>query len=123
MTYEDMLAAGVGVEAPDDYTLVFTCKNPCPYFDTVAAYNSFYPASEDLINELGIDGFRPAITPTCGTMVRISSRSSSSQNTKSFIPNPNYYAANDCSRFDASTVTMITDGTVSLPAVRERRGR
>ena len=32
MTYEDMLAAGVGVEAPDDYTLVFTCKNPCPYF-------------------------------------------------------------------------------------------
>ena len=37
MTYEDMLAAGVGVEAPDDYTLVFTCKNPCPYFDTVAA--------------------------------------------------------------------------------------
>lgn len=43
MTYEDMLAAGVGVEAPDDYTLVFTCKNPCPYFDTVAAYNSFYP--------------------------------------------------------------------------------
>ena len=58
MTYEDMLAAGVGVEAPDDYTLVFTCKDPCPYFDTVAAYNSFYPASEDLINELGIDGFR-----------------------------------------------------------------
>ena len=38
LTYEDMLAAGVGVEAPDDYTLVFTCKAPCPYFDTVAAY-------------------------------------------------------------------------------------
>ena len=28
MTYEDMLAAGVGVEAPDDYTLVFTCPSP-----------------------------------------------------------------------------------------------
>ena len=26
MTYEDMLAAGVGIEAPDDYTLVFTCS-------------------------------------------------------------------------------------------------
>ena len=58
MTYEDMLAAGVGVEAPDDYTLVFTCTSPCPYFDTVAAYNSFYPASEDLIKELGVEGFR-----------------------------------------------------------------
>ena len=52
LTYQDMLDAGVGVEAPDDYTLVFTCKDPCPYFDTVAAYTSFYPASEDLINEL-----------------------------------------------------------------------
>ena len=57
MTYEDMLAAGVGVEAPDDYTLVFTCPSPCPYFDTVVAYNSFYPASEDLIKELGVEGF------------------------------------------------------------------
>ena len=56
MTYEDMLAAGVGIEAPDDYTLVFTCPSACPYFDTVAAYNSFYPAAEDLINELGIEG-------------------------------------------------------------------
>ena len=40
LTYEDMLSFGIGVEAPDDYTLVFTCPNPCPYFDTVAAYNS-----------------------------------------------------------------------------------
>ena len=39
LTYEDMLSFGVGVEAPDDYTLVFTCPNSCPYFDTVAAYS------------------------------------------------------------------------------------
>ena len=58
MTYEDMLAAGMGIEAPDDYTLVFTCPNACPYFDTVAAYTSFYPVAPALIEELGIDGFR-----------------------------------------------------------------
>ena len=63
MTYEDMLAAGVGVEAPDDYTLVFTCKNPCPYFDTVASYTSFYPASQVLIDELGIEGRTIGIAP------------------------------------------------------------
>ena len=34
LTYEDMLAAGVGIDAPDDYTVVYTCINPCPYFDT-----------------------------------------------------------------------------------------
>ena len=39
--YQDMLDAGVGIEAPDDYTLVFTCKHSCPYFDTVVSYTSF----------------------------------------------------------------------------------
>ena len=39
--YQDMLDAGVGIEAPDDYTLVFTCKDPCPYFDNVGSYTSF----------------------------------------------------------------------------------
>ena len=43
LRYQDMLDAGVGIEAPDDYTLVFTCKHSCPYFDTVASYTSFYP--------------------------------------------------------------------------------
>ena len=61
-----MLDFGVGIEAPDDYTLVFTCKNPCPYFDTVAGYVSFYPASEDLITTASVT------PPTwrCGTAAR-----------------------------------------------------
>ena len=114
MTYEDMLAAGVGVEAPDDYTLVFTCKNPCPYFDTVAAYNSFYPASEDLINELGIDGFRACDYSTMWYNGPYLIEEYIQQNTKSFIPNPNYYAANDCTRFEHHTITMIPDLSMGL---------
>ena len=114
MTYEDMLAAGVGIEAPDDYTLVFTCKNPCPYFDTVAAYNSFYPASEDLINELGIDGFRACDYSTMWYNGPYLIEEYIQQNTKSFIPNPNYYAANDCTRFERHTITMISDLSMGL---------
>ena len=114
MTYEDMLAAGVGIEAPDDYTLVFTCKNPCPYFDTVAAYNSFYPASEDLINELGIDGFRACDYSTMWYNGPYLIEEYIQQNTKSFIPNPNYYAANDCTRFEHHTITMIPDLSMGL---------
>ena len=114
MTYEDMLAAGVGVEAPDDYTLVFTCKNPCPYFDTVAAYNSFYPASEDLIKELGIDGFRSCDYSTMWYNGPYLIEEYIQQNTKSFIPNPNYYAANDCTRFEHHTITMIPDLSMGL---------
>ena len=90
LTYQDMLDAGVGVEAPDDYTLVFTCKNPCPYFDTVAAYTSFYPVSEDLINELGIEGFRACDYTNMWYNGPYVVEEFFSQNTKSYIPNPNY---------------------------------
>lgn len=48
----------VGVSAPDDYTLVYTCTTQKPYFDTVATYNCLYPAPKALIDELGVDGFR-----------------------------------------------------------------
>ena len=109
LTYQDMLDHGVGIEAPDDYTLVFTCKNPCPYFDTVAGYVCFYPASEDLINELGIEGFRAATYAEmwyCGPYLIEEFVQS---NTKSFIPNPNWYGADDHARFERVVVTMLTD--------------
>ena len=114
MTYEDMLAAGVGVEAPDDYTLVFTCPSPCPYFDTVAAYNSFYPASEDLIKELGVEGFRACDYTTMWYNGPYLMEEFIQGNTKSFIPNPNYYAANECTRFEHHTVKMISDLSIGL---------
>ena len=120
LTYQDMLDAGVGVEAPDDYTLVFTCKDPCPYFDTVAAYTSFYPVSEDLINELGIEGFRACDYTNMWYNGPYVVEEFISQNTKSFIPNPNYFGANDVSRFDRFTVTMISDGTVTFQLYQNR---
>ena len=120
LTYEDMLAAGVGVEATDDYTLVFTCKDPCPYFDTVAAYTSFYPVSEDLITELGIEGFRACDYTNMWYNGPYVVEEFISQNTKSYIPNPNYFGANDVSRFDRFTVTMISDGTVTFQLYQNR---
>ena len=120
LTYQDMLDAGVGVEAPDDYTLVFTCKDPCPYFDTVAAYTSFYPASEDLINELGVEGFRACDYTNMWYNGPYVVEEFISQNTKSYIPNPNYFGANDVSRFDRFTVTMISDQTVTFQLYQNR---
>ena len=120
LTYEDMLSFGVGVEAPDDYTLVFTCPNSCPYFDTVAAYNSFYPAAEDLINELGIEGFRACDNTTmwyCGPYIV---EEYIQGNTKSYIPNPSYYGANDVSRFERFTVTMLSDMNIGYQLYQNR---
>ena len=120
MTYEDMLAAGVGIEAPDDYTLVFTCPSACPYFDTVAAYNSFYPVAPALIEELGVDGFRACDNTTMWYNGPYVVEEYIQGNTKSYIPNPNYYDAANVSRFERFTVTMISDGSISLQLYQNR---
>ena len=120
MTYEDMLAAGVGIEAPDDYTLVFTCPNACPYFDTVAAYTSFYPVAPALIEELGVDGFRSCDNTTMWYNGPYMVEEYIQGNTKSYIPNPNYYDAANVSRFERFTVTMISDGAISLQLYQNR---
>ena len=41
-------------------------------------------------------------------------------NTKSYIPNPNYYDAANVSRFERFTVTMISDGSISLQLYQNR---
>ena len=120
MTYEDMLAAGVGVEAPDDYTLVFTCKNPCPYFDTVASYVCCYPAPPALVEKLGVEGFRGVDYTQqwcCGPYLI---EEFVSDNSKRFIPNPHYYAADECSRFERVSLSMITDLTVGYQLYQNR---
>ena len=118
--YQDMLDAGVGIEAPDDYTLVFTCKHSCPYFDTVASYTSFYPASQVLIDELGIETFRGCDNTNmwyCGPYIV---EEYIQGNTKSYIPNPSYYDAANVSRFERLTITMISDGSISLQLYENR---
>ena len=120
MTYEDMLAAGVGIEAPDDYTLVFTCKDPCPYFDTVAAYNSFYPVAPALLDELGVEGFRGCDNTTMWYNGPYVVEEYIQGNTKSYIPNPSYYDAANVSRFERLTITMISDGSISLQLYENR---
>ena len=120
LTYEDMLAAGVGIEAPDDYTLVFTCMNPCPYFDTVASYVCCYPAPPALIDELGVDGFRGVTYDqmwSCGPYLI---EEFVQDNTKSFVPNPHYYDADNVTRFDRVTVNMISDLSVGYQLYQNR---
>ncbi len=119
LTYEDMLAFGVGAEAPDDTTLLFTCTAPCPYFDTVAAYNGFSPAAPALIEALGLEGFRGCDYSNlwyCGPYLL---EEFVQGNTKSYIPNPHYYDTS-ASRFERFTVTMLSDGGVAMQLYRNR---
>ena len=120
LTYQDMVDFGVGIEAPDDYTLVFTCKNPCTYFDTVAGYACFMPASEELISSLGIEGFRAATNAEmwyCGPYLV---EEYIQGNSKSFIPNPNWYGSDDHARFERVVVTMLGDLSVGYQLYQNR---
>ena len=120
LTYDDMLAAGVGIDAPDDYTIVYTCINPCPYFDTVASYVCCYPAPPALVEKLGVEGFRGVDYTQqwcCGPYLI---EEFVADNSKRFIPNPHYYAADECSRFERVSLSMITDLTVGYQLYQNR---
>ena len=120
LRYQDMLDAGVGIEAPDDYTLVFTCKHSCPYFDTVASYVCCYPAPPALVEKLGVEGFRGVDYTQqwcCGPYLI---EEFVADNSKRFIPNPHYYAADECSRFERVSLSMITDLTVGYQLYQNR---
>lgn len=43
----------VGVKATDDYTLVYTLKEPVPYFESMLTYVSFFPVYGPFLEEMG----------------------------------------------------------------------
>ena len=48
----------VGFETPDDYTVVYHCLAPKPYFDSLGTYNCLYPAPQALIDEMGVENYK-----------------------------------------------------------------
>lgn len=58
----DLFKDMVGIETPDEYTVVYHCVDEIVYFDTLATYCVLYPLSGDLLEELGREGYK-ACTP------------------------------------------------------------
>ena len=51
----------LGVEALDDYTLVYHLKQPCPYFLTLVTYGCYLPVNADFYASLEIENPEPTI--------------------------------------------------------------
>ena len=103
----------VGLDTPDDYTLVYTCIEKKPYFDTLAPYVSLYPASQELIDQLGVDGFRAINNENmwyngCYTMT-----SYIQGNEKIYIRNPLYWDT-DAKLFNTVTVKMVESNEIAF---------
>lgn len=103
----------VGIAVPDDYTVVYTCNEPKPYFDTVALYCCLYPAPQALIEELGADGFLSMDNQTMWYNGCYLMPSYIQGNEKILTKNPMYWDK-ECQLFDSITIKMIESNDVAF---------
>ena len=104
----------VGLETPDDYTLVYHCITQKPYFDTLATYNSLYPISPAMVEELG----GPASVKSMNNENMwyngaYTMTSYIHNNEKIFTKNPLYWDT-ECKRFDTVTIKMVESNDISF---------
>ena len=103
----------VGLETPDDHTVVYHCVTEKPYFDSLASYVALYPLSQGMVDELGgADAVKAMKNENmwyngCYTMT-----SYIQGNEKVFTKNPMYWDT-ECKRFDTVTTKMVESNDVA----------
>lgn len=102
----------VGIETPDDYTLVYHCTAAKPYFDTVMAYICMYPMAQGMVDELGVEGVQGMNNENMWYNGCYLMNSYVQGNEKLFVQNPTYWDS-DCQRFDSITVKMVESNDVA----------
>lgn len=102
----------VGIAAPDQYTVVYSCTAPLSYFPTLATYNCLYPISGALLAELGVDGFFACDNTTMWYSGPYTITEYIMGNEKVYTKNPNYWNK-DAKVFDEVIVKMVESATVA----------
>lgn len=102
----------VGVEAPDDYTLIYHCITEKPYFDSVATYNCLYPVSAAMIEQITPQGFKEVSNDQLWYNGCYRLTSFIYNNEKVMEKNESYWDK-DCTLFDSVTVKMVEGSDVS----------
>ena len=103
----------VGLETPDDHTVVYHCVTEKPYFDSLASYVALYPMSQGMVDELGgADAVKAMNNENmwyngCYTMT-----SYIQGNEKVFTKNPMYWDTK-CKLFDTVTTKMVESNDVA----------
>ena len=91
----------LAVEATDDYTLKITLTNPCPYFNDLMAFPTYFPVYQKDVEKADPDGKNPG--KWCQEAGFVSNGAYTLKSWKHnesmvYVKNPNYY--------DAANVTM-----------------
>ncbi len=104
----------VGIEIPDDHTVIYHCIDPKPYFDSVASYVCLFPLAQGMVDELGGVAGVKAMDNTnmwyngCYTMTTYVQN-----NEKVLTKNPTYWDK-DCFLFDTVTTRMVESNDVAF---------
>ncbi|MDO5436323.1 MAG: ABC transporter substrate-binding protein, partial [Clostridia bacterium] len=78
-----------------------------PYFPSVATYNCLYPLSVDLVDEVGVEGYRDITWEDMWYNGPYVVSYYEYQNQKVLTKSPNYWNDANCKRFDKVTVKMV----------------
>ena len=103
----------VGIETPDDYTVIYHCAAPTPYFDTLAVSACLYPISQAFFDEIGVENVKSAGIDELWYNGPYILTEFIQGNTKTLTKNEKYWDK-DCKLFDTVTVKLIEDTTVGF---------
>ena len=104
----------VGLEAPDDYTLIYHCVDKLSYFPSVACYNCLAPLSAKLIEEIGVDGYFGADYTTMWYNGPYTCSEYIYQNEKVLSKNEAYWNKDNVKLFDTVTIKMVESPDVAF---------
>ena len=116
LTAEDgsKFAETVGIKVDDEAgTITYTLVDKLPYFPSVATYNCLYPLSAELVEELGVDGYRDVTWENMWYSGAYTVTYFVSQNQKVLTKSPNYWNDANCKRFDTVTIKMVDSASVA----------
>ena len=99
----------VGIEAPDEHTLVYRCFQKCAYFDTLATASCLYPMPQGMIDAVGVKGIVGVSFEDFWYSGPYRLTSWVLNNERILTRNESYWDK-DCKLFDTVTVKLITDG-------------
>ena len=108
----------LAVEATDDYTLVVTLNNPCPYFLDLCAFATFYPVHQASVEAADLDGTNPGAWAqeagfVCNGAYTLDSWSH--DESMVYVKNPNYYDADNVT-MDSLEFMLSADDTATYAA-------
>ena len=111
LRYDGKFAEMVGIESPDDYTLIYHCTKNAPYFDTLTTSACLYPISQAEIDEKGVENMVSMNNQTMWYNGAYTITSYIQNNEKTLTRNEAYWDK-DCTLFDTVTIKMLSDGTM-----------